>query len=112
MKKFFDGIYEKAYGTYKLFPAIIAAIIVFGGFVFGIIDAFEEITDIGDLEILAVFVWLIIGAVAAAILFAFAVILISPTVVRTDAVLEIAAATKNGNNNSATVVDTNELPEL
>ena len=113
MKKFFDGVYSKAYGIYKLWPAIVAGFVVFASFVFGIFDFAEGITDIGDdLEFFAVIVWLVIGAIVAAIFFAVTTIIISPTVVRTDAVLEIAAATKNGNNNTATVVDTNELPEL
>ena len=116
MEKFFDEVYSKAYKKYRFMPVIVASIVEFLFFVWGIIDAITGITDFNDIiddtEIVAVFLWLIIGAIVALICFAISVIAISPTVVRTDAVLEIAAATKNGNNNSATVVDTNELPEL
>ena len=116
MEKFFDEIYSKAYKKYRFMPVIVASIVEFLFFVWGIIDAITGITDFNDIiddaEIVAVFLWLIIGAIVALICFAISVIAISPTVVRTDAVLEIASNAKNGTTEIASAVDTNELPEI
>ena len=116
MKKFFDGVYSKAYRAYRFMPLIIAGVVLLLFLVWGIIDASAGITDFDDIiddgEFFAVILWFLIGTVVAFISFVISVIAISPTVVRTDAALEIAAAMKNDTVDSASVVDTSELPEL
>ena len=90
MKKLFTNPdYSAFYKVYKLLPMIYAALVLLAGLVFGIVDACMEITEIGDLEAAAVPIWLIIGAVASAIVLWLSSIIVSPTIVRTDAIIEI-----------------------
>jgi hypothetical protein len=100
-KRLFD-VYLNGYGIFKILPIIAVALtIVFSVFI-GIADGIEAYTIIGEeLEMLAVVIWILIGFVSAAINFLITVIIISPTVVRTDATLEMAVILKN----SITVID-------
>ena len=61
-----------------------------GGWLFGIIDAAAEVTKLGEqLGFAAFIIWGNVGSLAVPLIFALSVILISPTVVRTDAIIEI-----------------------
>ncbi|MBR2650776.1 MAG: hypothetical protein IKD45_03875 [Clostridia bacterium] len=102
--------YRKLYEIFKKMPLINFISTMLLAFVWAIFDAVAEITELGDLGVGAVFIWLIIGGVAAAIVSFFTALCISATVVRTDATLEILASVKNGSSNSSTSTDS--LPEL
>ena len=116
MKKLFlNPDYTPFYRIYKLLPSIFTALTLIGAIVFGIIDACMEVTAIGDLEGAAVVIWLLIGAVAAGITLWISSICIAPTIVRTDATIEILAAIKSEKSGSYAQEDVDSidaLPEL
>ena len=87
--------YMKYYGIYKKLPLINFISTVVIALVWGIVDAFEYITDIGELEVGAVFIWTLIGAVVGAIVMFFTAVVMSATIVRTDATIEIESKLKN-----------------
>ena len=89
--------YTRFYGFYKMIPLIYALIILVGGFLFGIFDAIEEITDIGDTGILAVVIWTMISVIASAIVLCVTALVMSPTIVRTDATVNILNTLKHNN---------------
>ena len=82
--------FKEAYNTYKKLPLIYAISCLVAVLAWGVIDACLWITEMAyDLEFFVLVVWLIIGVVAAALVFFATKITIAPTVLRTDAVLAI-----------------------
>ena len=77
------------YAIYKKLPLInfIATCVL--SLAWGIIDAYEWITGIGELEFGGVVIWLLIGAALGGIVMFFTCVGISPVILRTDATLEI-----------------------
>ena len=107
--------YSTYYGIYKILPLIFAVLLIVGGIAFGIVDASAEVTAIGDdLGIFSAFIWALIGIVAAVIVCFLALIVMSPTVIRTDATLEILETL--GKNpiaiDNVNLATEDELPEL
>ena len=103
--------YKKAYNIYKKMPLISFVSTVVLALAWGILDAVEFITGIGELEFGAVVVWLLIGAVFAFIPAFLTSIIISPTVLRTDAALAVQnSIAANPSSHASVAVD--ELPEL
>lgn len=93
--------YTKFYNIYKMIPVICGLLTLVGGLIFGILDAIEEITGIGEAGLFAVIIWSIIGAVGALIVLFIMSITMSPTIVRTDATVGILNALKCNNGTSS-----------
>ena len=82
--------FKKAYNTYKKLPFIYAIFLLVAAIAWGIVDYCEYITDISYLDFGGLAIWFAIGLVSSAIVFFVTTLCISPTVLRTDAVLKIA----------------------
>ena len=106
--------YKKAYNIYKKLPQISFVITMILALAWGIIDWAAYITELAELGFGGLVIWLLAGTVLAAINLAFSAILISPTIVRTDATLAILGVINNNASASpkATSVSSDELPEL
>ena len=81
--------YKKMYEIYKKLPLINFITTCVLSLAWGIIDYCEFITAISDLDFGAIFIWLLIGAAFGGIVMFFTCVAISPTILRTDATLEI-----------------------
>ena len=114
MKKLIPN-YSASYRFYKFLPMIFGGLTIVLGTIFGIVDAFVEVTPLGDdLGISMIPIALIASVVLATIVCFLTTLCIAPTVVRTDATLEILATIKTTpsatpNNNAS---EEDEIPEL
>ena len=88
--------YKMFYSLYKKVPVYNAILIFIAAFIYGIVDASEEILIGYELGGAAFIIWLLIGAVAGGIVWFFSTLMTAATVVRTDAVLEMNEKLKNG----------------
>ena len=104
--------FKKIYCVYRKLPFISAIISLIPVIVWAITDWCEWITVIGELEFGGFIIWLAIGSVFSVAVYFFTSLVISPTVVRTDAVLRIEKILNNKNSNSFSESDTEDLPEL
>ena len=82
--------FKKVYNIYKKLPFIYAIFLLVAAIVWGIVDWCEYITDIGCRDFEGFAIWFAIGIASSAIVFIITTLCITPTVVRTDAVLGIA----------------------
>ena len=90
MKKTID--YKKAYNTYKKLPNIALIVTIILATIWGVIDAIGLFTD---LDLFALLVWPAAGVLLGFIVRFFVTLGVSPTVLRTDASLEICDSLKN-----------------
>ena len=90
MKKTID--YKKAYNTYKKLPNIALIFTIILATIFGVIDAIVWLTA---LDLFALLVWPAVGVLLGFIVRFFLTLGVSPTVLRTDATLEICNSLKN-----------------
>lgn len=102
--------YKKAYNIYKKMPLISFISTVVLALAWGILDAIAWITEIVESEFGIVVIWMLIGSVFAFITAFLTSIIVSPTVLRTDAALAIQNSMSNPSSGASVSVD--ELPEL
>ena len=84
MKQYF---YFAAYKNFKKLPIIIAIWVSVCAFVWDIADVCAGLTEIGRLGFGGFVLWLLIGGISSALAFWFTAIVISPTILRTDATM-------------------------
>ena len=98
--KFFDKLlnYKKFYSLYRLLPLILAATVFFLMLVWSIVDIsvfkygrYTVYHGVMQLEsaFLCLIIWWLIGIVLAAATWFFSALAVSPTIIRTDAVIEM-----------------------
>ena len=81
--------YKEMYEIYKKLPLINFIATCALSLVWGIIDACDWFTGIGEIGFGGVIIWLLIGAALGGIVMFFTCVGISPVVLRTDTTLEI-----------------------
>jgi hypothetical protein len=93
--------YNKFYNLYRKLPLINFIGIVSASLLFGILDATIGITPMyWDLDAVVVLIWPIIGVLVGGISYFFTMLSISPTIIRTDAIIEILEIAKQNNTKS------------
>lgn len=116
--KLLNPDYKKFYGIYKKLPGILAIIIAALFFIWSIVDlaAFSYVSDYYpeynsygvmnlDSGFLVLLIWWISGAITTAATWFFSVLVVSATVARTDATIEINQKLQNNNNTKPTTVN-------
>lgn len=107
----YENAYQSAYQIYKLLPFISCICSMVAALAWMVIDllAFSGYQRYGILRlespILPILIWMVVGIVLAVLTFFYTAVAISPTVVRTDAVLKIVGEKE-------IAVEEEELPEL
>jgi hypothetical protein len=104
--------YFAAYKNFKKLPIINAIWVAVCAFVWDIVDAFAGFTEIGRLGFGGFVLWLLIGGISSALAFWFTAIMISPTILRTDATMFLSRKfgdeSEEKARESVTIIEANE----